>query len=194
MKNWKNIGAVRLKNTALNSHTHYDNIYDFCLSSSGLIYGNKIADDTMLASVWYRDSTGIVPGKYQFLLLDECGIIIPLWKITEAFNCIRDEIETQSFYWRWHYTKNKHCVYRRDPIPGTGGGCSYFGKYYRRPRTTSERREAVNLAVDEDARYYGVKVRSKRSVSNLPNTYDDTPRGDIRNSRNWKHNRKTHWT
>jgi hypothetical protein len=50
----------------------------------------------------------------------------------------------------------------------------------------------VALCDDQDARYYGVKVRPKRSVRNLPNTYDDVPRS--RRGRNWKQNRKKQWT
>lgn len=194
MKNWKKIGPVRLKDTARDRFFDYADIYEFCRSEHGLIYGAEIADDTMLASIWYTDSVGKVHGRYRYLLLDECGLIIPLWKISEAFNCIKEEFETQAFYWRWHFNKNKHCVYRRDPIPGTGMGCSHYSKYFRHPKTTSERREAVGLYVDEDARYYGIKVRPKRSDRSLPNTYDDVYRSDIRNKRNWKQNRKNHWT
>lgn len=192
MKNWKKIGPVTLKDTALDRYIDYDDIYDFCRRGHPVIYGAEIADDTMLNSIWYSDSVGKVSGRYRYILLDECGLIVPLWKINEAFSCIKDEFDTQSFIWRWHVNNTKGCKYRRDPIPGTGVSRWSFSKYYRHPKTTSERRAAVGLCGDEDARYYGVKVRPGRSCRNLPNTYDDVPRS--RRGRNWKQNRKKRWT
>ena len=192
MKNWKKIGPVTLKDTALDRYFDYDDIYEFCCSEHGIIYGADIADDTMLNSIWYSDSVGKVHGRYRYILLDECGLIIPLWKIHETFNCVKDEFGTEAFYRRWNLNKTKGCKYRRDPIPDTGTNSWSFSKYYRHPKTTSERRAAVALSDDQDARYYGVRVRPGRSVRNLPNTYDDVPRA--RRGRGWKQNRKNRWT
>jgi len=44
-----------------------------------------------------------------------------------------------------------------------------YMSYYRRPQTTQEMRHV------EDAEEQGVKVRSKRNKSHLPNAWDDIP-------------------
>lgn len=194
MKNWKKIGPVTLKDTARDRYFDYDDIYEFLRLEHGIIYGAEIADDTMLASIWYTDSVGKVHGRYRYLLLDESGLIIPLWRIAESFNTIKDEFDTKSFIRRWYLNRDKHCVYRRDPIPGTGTNRWTFSKYYRHPKTTAERRAAAGLHEDEDARYYDIKARPRRSIRGLPDTYDDVQRSDLRNSRNWKQNRKKRWT
>jgi hypothetical protein len=38
-----------------------------------------------------------------------------------------------------------------------------------------------------------VKIRCKRNLRNLPNPWDDYPRSDIRDRKNWKSQRKTQW-
>ena len=68
-------------------------------------------------------------------------------------------------------------AYRIDPVPFTGERLRrrsfYF--YYKRPRTTQERRMF-------DPQY----SRTKRNLRYLPNAYDDFPRGDVHNRRSWK--------
>jgi len=194
MKNWKKIGPVTLKDTANDRRFTYDDIYDFCRARNSLIFSEMIGDDTVLDSIWQSDSVGKIPGKYRYLLLDEQGLIIPLWKITECFNHVKAEFETKSWIWRWYRQNLKHCEYRRDPIPETGKHRWRFSNQFRNPKTMAERREADGIGWDKDAKYYGVKCRNKRSHKMLPSSYDDVQRSDLRNCRNWKQNRKKQWT
>lgn len=65
---------------------------------------------------------------------------------------------------------------------------SYFSRFYRRIRTTHERRWAH--AWDDEE--FAPKVRSRRNARNLPNSWDDIPRFDWRH-RSWKRYRKHQW-
>lgn len=98
-------------------------------------------------------------------------------------------------YWVWYFKKyqpysrnGKH--FRKIPVPHTrcyrGGGYSYF----KHPKTRQEQIENIYLDRDEEARYYGVKLR--RSRAKLPNSYWDIGRGDYGND-NWKRYRKHQW-
>lgn len=61
----------------------------------------------------------------------------------------------------------------------------------RRPCTVQERRANGKrdiLYIDE----YQVRLRAKRNMANLVNSWDDIFRGDLRD-RSWKRHRKTQW-
>jgi len=63
-------------------------------------------------------------------------------------------------------------------------------RYFRRPKTTQERRKSFDID-REDRELYGVKIRPSRNATNLPDTWDDIKharRGD-----NWKNYRKTQY-
>lgn len=70
------------------------------------------------------------------------------------------------------------------PVPGTGRHRG--GRYFRKIGTLAERRQAQMIDVDEPA------PRAARNMRNIPNSWDDLPRGDFGN-RNWKHYRRTQW-
>lgn len=71
------------------------------------------------------------------------------------------------------------------PVPGVR---KYRGgrRYYRRLRTTNERRQAQRMDPSD------VMPRGRRSARMLPNAWDDYVRGD-REDRNWKRHRKHQW-
>lgn len=71
-------------------------------------------------------------------------------------------------------------VYRRDPVPRTGGLYWRWPQIVKYPKTTQERREAVA---------YPDFVRPSRRGNNLPNSWDDVPRADL-GDRCWKRNKK----
>jgi len=82
------------------------------------------------------------------------------------------------------YLKKHDFVYRETPVPFTGKRNWRFGNFYKTPHHAHERR--WNIAHKE-------YVRGKRSPRYLPDPYDDYPRGDIHNRKNWKKHRKTQW-
>lgn len=73
--------------------------------------------------------------------------------------------------------------YRFDPVPGI---CSYGGwwRYFKRPKTTQERR--LSFA-------YEGYVRAKRNSRNLPSSWDDIAKA--RRTKGWKRskNKKKQW-
>lgn len=80
--------------------------------------------------------------------------------------------------WWWMHPTTRH--------PGSKRPASY--RYYRRPKSTNEKRWA-NAWVDEE---YAIKPRGKRTPHNLPDAWDDCVRADI-GDRCWKRHRKTQW-
>lgn len=67
-------------------------------------------------------------------------------------------------------------------VPGTGRGRSHCGTYYRRPKTTHDRR--WSQAVDDD-----IAPRPSRRVRGLPSAWDDFCRSDFKD-KSWKRFRK----
>jgi hypothetical protein len=65
-----------------------------------------------------------------------------------------------------------------------------FGRYYRHPHSTNERRQAYNNY--DSYEDYGIIVqpRGQRNINNLPNAWDDTVRIV---QRSWKNTRKHQW-
>lgn len=61
-----------------------------------------------------------------------------------------------------------------------------FSSYYKKPKTTAERRLNQHIDDDEPA------ARKARSGRNLPNAWDDEVKSRVGN-RNWKRFRKTQW-
>lgn len=88
------------------------------------------------------------------------------------------------YSWHMQWTKMKAVPFRfrAEPVPGMGGfKGSYFGCYYKTPRTTNERKQWYA------SEGYG---RLKRSAHMLPEAWDDYPRGDRYNKKSWKKSRK----
>lgn len=69
--------------------------------------------------------------------------------------------------------------YRSEPIPGTGRGGWCFGNYYKRPKTTQERKQYI--AHTEYARELGVKIRlrKRRSDRSIANAWDDRVKSSL---------------
>lgn len=121
-----------------------------------------------------------------FTVLDDADLTISRYQIEQAY------FETKSrrdhdYYNRYFKPQNG---FREGPVKYTGKRC-YRG-YYRRPKTTSERRVAALSEVDEDIQDYGIKLRQKRHHNNLPDTWDDNLRSCC-HDRNWKRYRRHQW-
>lgn len=87
-------------------------------------------------------------------------------------------------YWKGRYPKAVY-RFRIDPVPFIHNYKRWFGCYYKRPKTTQERR--LSYA-------YEGYVRGKRRDNNLPNAWDDYPRSDLRVRRCWKRSKvKKQW-
>jgi hypothetical protein len=72
----------------------------------------------------------------------------------------------------------KHCYrFRIDPVPFIWNFKGYFRCWYKRPKSTQERR--LSYA-------YEGYVRGKRRDHNLPNSWDDWRRADVRTRHSWK--------
>lgn len=69
------------------------------------------------------------------------------------------------FSWRRRKPPVK-CVFRQTPVPYVGGSGKY-GRYFRRPKTTQEKRWSLA---------HSDFVRGKRNAINLPDPWDDQPR------------------
>lgn len=71
--------------------------------------------------------------------------------------------------------------FRRAPVPRTGRKPEWrWHHFYKYPRTSQERRQA---AACPDF------VRPRRRGNYLPHSFDDVPRGDLKD-RSWKRNKK----
>lgn len=57
--------------------------------------------------------------------------------------------------------------------------------FFRRPKTTQERKLYVGLCADQKELDVVVKLRAARSVRNLPNAWDDEVRSS-HNIKSWK--------
>jgi hypothetical protein len=77
--------------------------------------------------------------------------------------------------------KKMKYVYRFDPVPGIHSFKGFAKRYFRRPKTTQERK----LTTDSLHKLF---VRGKRSFRNLPEAWDDIP--FARKEKGWKRTKK----
>lgn len=122
---------------------------------------------------------------------DQYGLIIPLWKLVEAYEH-RKYVPNKWIAEKLIYAEGgSH--YRKDVVPRTGNRRRRWGRgWYRRPHTTQERRENAYLWVDEDANDYHIEPRRREGRDHLPSSWDDVHRSDVRD-RSWKTNRLHQW-
>lgn len=118
---------------------------------------------------------------HVYIVRDEFGSYITK---SDVIHAVQKHKYKESLKNPWFLEKQR-CKYRFDPIPNCRKSkCNYFGIWYKKPRTTQEMR--WNLAHKEF-------VRGKRKKPNLPNSWDDKLRGDVRERKNWKKRRGTQW-
>jgi len=153
--------------------------YEYFLEHTSYYFINEYIIDKLSkppgSLYWY----GFIQPKHEYYVLrDEFGSV---FSRAEILNDKR-ELNTST----WIYKSLYGWEYRRTPVPRTGKlRRRYFGCYYKRPRTTQERK--WGYAHQEF-------VRGNRRPHNLPNSWDDKPRGDIDNRRSWKNKKiKRQW-
>ena len=121
---------------------------------------------------------------YDYIVRTEFGDIITVSDLADA------RTKPASWYDKWRPARNNY-EFRKGPVPYTrkrrGGH-----KGYRRPKSFNERKAAEAHKLDEDIKFYGVKIRAKRNFNNLIDSWDDYPRRDW-GAKNWKVYRKTQW-
>lgn len=191
-KNWKNIGSVTRK--------RYDGSFVIFPSLKDAVIGLYA---TQINDLNYGHLRGFVPWQDRMVLIgkgDEFifladGVVIPVWKVKEAFYNIplseyaekRYSGCSPRFRRLWGLVDFK---FRDGPVSGIR---NYRRNHNRNAnvQTTQEIRENDFLDhFDEDAREYGVKSRPNRG--HLPTAWDDRPNGSYFQT-NWKHFRKHQW-
>lgn len=114
----------------------------------------------------------------DFIMRDDFGGVVT----AESFSPLVTRRRWSSRWTRMWETWNGE-----GPVPGVrcwrGGN-----RYYRRPHTMMERRQAALVLTDEGE----VPPRGARNLRNLPNGWDDF-RIAAREDRSWKRHRKTQW-
>lgn len=185
--NWNDLGAVTLKGPFVDTET-FESLYDFVRSNRYRYSRFPLTDDSsMIERSWKSmesrlefysraDLPYYTHNYYHFhtnycYLVDDLGIIIPLWKIEEVARLVDADLRREK-------------AARRRMIYSCRRG-RYRG--WRHPKTLNEER---NNRLDDDAIAYGVKVRAKRHY--LPTAWDDQHRSDHRDN-GWKNNRQTQY-
>jgi hypothetical protein len=131
---------------------------------------------------WYfEDLRKRLPRRTQYVVKDEFGSVFGRDEVLEAI------AERRRIWYRKEYSwlhRKYDFIYRKTPVPYTRKRRSHRGSFYRRPKTTQEKRWGY---VDTEF------IRGKRHPRALPDTWEDTPRSDIRIKKSWKKYRKTQY-
>lgn len=122
---------------------------------------------------------------HQIIILDECGLVVPLWRIAQEAQGVDLSPASRR---RAGYLPERH--FRNHPVPNTRRWRR--GRHYRNIRTHSERRDMLGLEADlHDLEEFAdpVKLRARRKA--LPSAWDDIR--VARRGESWKHYRKTRY-
>ena len=159
-------------------------VFDTVLEAADYIrfYGLEMVDRP-LRSGFIIQGMYICEDARLHILVDECGLILPLWRINEAL----DQLPQRRVYWRYtNYNHEKD--FRKRPLSTGSQPCRT--RPYRRPRTSGEMRAHSGLEADlEELEMYPVRVKIRGRRKKLPTVWDDISRRD--NLRSWKKNRLT---
>lgn len=179
MKNWKNTGPLYVKDYSKVVHYTYSNFEDFANNCPVKLDNFTDRFDRLYVNEVRGRFRSVLINR-NYILVDDLGLVVPLWKIEEVYN--------QYLYIEWR-RRQKPFVLRNGPVEGIGHSHWHKGSYYRRVKTFQEHRSDFTT---EDEDFYGVKVRCKRNSKNLPNAWDDIPRHCC-DRKNWKYYRKHQW-
>lgn len=118
------------------------------------------------------------------LILDEFGNNAYNEQLKKDVNTYTYSEDINREHWKY-VNRNKKIIYsrwdhlevefRKEPVPCTGR--RYYGHYWRRPRTSQEKRMSCD---PEYAEFY-----RKRRGNHLPSVWDDLPRSDVEDI-SWK--------
>jgi hypothetical protein len=118
-----------------------------------------------------------------YVVRDEWGSV---FSPAEILYAVRGKELVKKWYNKRHFLlKSSNFEYRIDTVPFTGKRMTnYFGCWYKQQKTSQEIRWSI---------VHKEFVRAKRRKCNLPNSWDDKPRGDVGERKNWKNHRKSQW-
>jgi len=156
----------------------YDNYNGFIESTSIYFVRNHIvttfkdAHSNLLLWLNSGESTE------RFIVRDALGSVFSTSEIINDISNLLDNRYKDNKYYKQQYNG---VVFRRTPIPYTGTGRYKFGCFYKKPKTTQEKR--LSFA-------HSGLVRGKRRANALPDTWDDVVRSDVYTRKNWKHYKK----
>jgi len=128
---------------------------------------------------WKPINWDIYPSQFQTKYV----LTSPSGEHYSYFNLMYDlsNYHVKRYQYTFNYRIRGNFEFRKDPVPFTGKKQWYFRCYYKRPKTTNEMR----------ANYAHIEfVRGKRNPINLPSAWDDVVRGDVRNNKSWKNQKK----
>jgi len=114
----------------------------------------------------------------KYIVRDEFGSV---FSQSEILHDAR-ELRRINYIMGRFYNRRHNFVFRATPVPYTGKSKWRFKYYYKRPKTTQERR----WGYAHDVKY----VRGKRRPHILPNSWEDEVRSDVRLGKSWKHYKK----
>lgn len=122
-------------------------------------------------------------GGDQYQFVDDLDLVIPNWKVREAYYNLPVERRARK---RPRWIRYYGYKFRDGPVPNCGSKRKHSG-YYRKIRTTNEIRSNCAVEADNDDCEIQIKVRR----NHLPTMWDDpmfSCRGD-----GWKNYRKTQY-
>ena len=115
-----------------------------------------------------------------YLIRDEKDNVINPYQMMKPY--FKNKRHKYTYY--WSVRRGIDYKFRKGPVPGTGTKNRWhFPNYYRTFPKNSRTNPEVIDEIREYTRNYKVKDHE------VPNTWDDIPRGDCRN-RNWKRHRE----
>ena len=120
--------------------------------------------------------TSYITRSYIFLDVDN-RIFDPRTYIDEIVDIAKNNKFTKQKRSTYRcYNETQLPEFRNGPVPGTGVCHCHRGSYYRRPKTTRDKRDAANVEYKE-------YIAPKRRILNLPDSWDEIPR---QSSKSWK--------
>ena len=193
-KNWNNIGPVTRKSANGKQHV-FPSLKDAVIRLSpreiNMLKFGRLAVFTpteLQLRSWRYDP----PSKADnYIFIDMMGFVIPLWKVKEVFFNIDIDEWCAAQHYKW-WGRSDRYKFRNGPVWGI---CSYSagGMANAHVSTNQEIRENDFINnYDEEAKWYGIKVRGRRCKGELPSCYDDRNYGSYYQT-NWKHFRKNQY-
>lgn len=134
--------------------------------------------DAITLDWYFEDLRKHLSRRTQYVIRDEFGSVFSRGEILNAIaenNYLKYHKKNSYFYNKFEF------MYRKTPVPYTGKRRWRFKNFYRRPKTTQEKR--LSYA-------YTNYIRGRRKPRSLPDSWEDIPRF---NTKNWKKHRRTQY-
>lgn len=185
MNNWNEIGAVVVRTYGSLNPKWYASLNDamIAIARSYSSYWEKIP---LLEQINYRGGMmgdGWLISGDRYVIRDDLGLLIPHWKIVDAYNSLSNDERDR--HW---YRREKNYKFRNGPVPGIR--CYHTG--WRKPKKLWQAVKADHYDKhDEELKEYRFKRRDYHD--RFMEFIDwDCDKDDWRN-RNWKRHRKNQW-